>query len=67
MCLDKLEFYKTLNQSSPAIKTFTNYHVDLGNFVTVEERFGAGFKEVRIGLDKLEAIKYSSELKNPVF
>jgi carbamoyl-phosphate synthase large subunit len=68
MCLDKLEFYKILNQSSiPAIKTYTNYRADLGNFVTVKERFGAGSKGVRIGLDKLEAIKYSSELKNPVF
>ena len=67
-CLDKLEFYKTLSQSSiPAIKTYANYHADLGNFATVKERFGSGAKRVRIGLDKLEAIKYSSELKNPVF
>jgi carbamoyl-phosphate synthase large subunit len=67
-CLDKFEFYKTLSKNNiPAIRTCVSYEADLGDFVTVKERFGAGARGVRLGLTQLEAVHYSRELRNPVF
>ncbi len=69
VCLDKLNFYETLNKLNfPAIATAKNIDALTGaeRFV-VKEQFGAGSLSIGLNLSKTEALEHAKKLESPIF
>ncbi|MFV8826473.1 ATP-grasp domain-containing protein [Alkalihalobacterium sp. APHAB7] len=68
-CLDKLSFYIVSHDIGfPVISTASKIEelTEWDSFV-IKERFGAGSKEVGINLNKEDAVKHATILKDPIF
>ena len=69
ICLDKLNFYETLNKLNlPAIPATKNIDLlkDTERFV-VKEQFGAGSLSIGLNLTKGQAIEHAKKLQAPIF
>lgn len=68
ICTDKLLFYETLIQKNfPVIPTFLRAEDVSSHRYVVKERYGAGAKQIKVDVDKQEAVEHAKQLENPIF
>ncbi len=68
VCIDKLLFYETLSQQQfPVIPTFLRAEDVPSDRYVVKERYGAGAKQIKVNVNKKEAIEHAKQLENPIF
>jgi carbamoyl-phosphate synthase large subunit len=67
-CLDKIEFFNSLNNknSLSPIATFTHPDPDYGDRWVIKERFGSGSKNILLDVSVEEARSSLSRFENPV-
>lgn len=65
-CIDKLSFF---NHTIKYFSIPTSDSIDgvIAESYVVKERFGAGAKNIALGLSKNDAINFAKKLKNPIF
>ena len=69
VCIDKLEFYNTLKNQSDfhVVPTSSNIDdLDATSYVA-KERFGAGARNIALGVSRDKALEHARQLESPVF
>jgi carbamoyl-phosphate synthase large subunit len=68
ICIDKLKFSQELSKKAiQVIPSFLDIKDVQSSILVVKERYGAGSKNIGIGISKEDALKFAKKLDNPIF